>query len=218
MAKSKGNFYRLADVLALGYEPAEVRFLLLSTHYRKVLDFTEAALKQARTSRTRIRNFLFELRHVERDLPPDPAVAKAVDAARAGFIAALEDDLNISEALAALFELVKEINILVAGGKIGREDAGRVAAFIVEIDTRVLGCLAGEAGAKGVADSAGEAAKGDEVLEPRYQALIEARQKARAEKNFKLADEIRQELLKDGIVLEDAKEGLRWKRVVPPKL
>ncbi|MBP1661626.1 MAG: cysteinyl-tRNA synthetase, partial [Candidatus Aminicenantes bacterium] len=101
MAKSKGNFFRLADILAKGYEPAEIRFLLLSTHYRKMLDFTEDGLRQARTSRNRIRNLLFELRHIERDLPEDPATARALETARRGFVAGLEDDLKISEALAA---------------------------------------------------------------------------------------------------------------------
>jgi cysteinyl-tRNA synthetase len=212
MAKSKGNYYRLSDVMAMGYEPAEIRFLLLSTHYRRMLDFTEAALKQARTSRNRVRNFLFELRHVGRDLPPDPGVVQAVDAARSGFSAALEDDLNISEALAALFELVREINILVAGEKLGREDARRVVDFIVEIDAHVLGCLGGEAGGAEARDgAAGDAG----ALEARYQALIDSRQKARAEKDFKRADELRLELLEAGIVVEDTKDGPRWKRVGP---
>ncbi len=217
MAKSKGNFYRLSDVLAMGYDAAEIRFLLLSTHYRKMLDFTEAALRQARTSRNRIGNFVFELRHVERELPPAPAVAKAIDAARTGFIEALEDDLNISEALAALFELIREVNILVAQGKVGREDARRAVDFIIEIDSRVLACLTGEVGLKGNARARTDTAGSADVLEAKDQALIDARQKARADKNFKLADEIRQELLQAGIVIEDTKDGVRWKRVGPPK-
>jgi cysteinyl-tRNA synthetase len=213
MAKSKGNFYRLSDVLAMGYDPAEIRFLLLSTHYRKMLDFTETALKQARTSRSRIRNLLFELRHVDRERSPNPVVARAIDAARAGFVAGLEDDLNISEALAALFELVKDANILVAQGELGREDAARIIGVIEEIDGSVLACLTDEGSAPGASAEQG----GTGTLETRYQALIEARQKARAEKNFKLADEIRQELLRAGIVLEDTKDGLRWKRVPTPR-
>jgi len=218
MAKSKGNFYRLADVLAMGYEPAEVRFLLLSTHYRKMLDFTEAALRQARTSRNRVRNFLFELRHVERDLPPDPAVALSVDAARFGFIGALEDDLNISEALAALFELVRGINTLIAGEKLGREDAKRVLDWVEEIDSAVLGCLTEDVPAGSGAGPAGGDPGSAEALEERYQALIDARQKARAEKDFNRADEIRRQLLEQGIVLEDVKDGPpRWKRVGAPK-
>ena len=207
MAKSKGNFFRLADILAKGYEPAEIRFLLLSTHYRKMLDFTEDGLRQARTSRNRIRNLLFELRHIERDLPEDPATARALETARRGFVAGLEDDLNISEALAAIFELVKGVNILIAEGRLGRPDARKVLAFIEEVDTAVLACLAGKPG--------DGAAAGD--IDTWVRDKIEARQKARAAKDFKRADEIRQELAAAGIVLEDTKEGLRWKRIALPK-
>ena len=217
MAKSKGNFFRLSDVLARGFDAGEIRFLLLSTHYRKVLNFTDEALQQARTSRNRIRNFLYELKHVERDLPPNPAAARAIGEARTAFVAGLEDDLNISEALAALFELVRSVNILVARGALGREDAGRVIGFVKELDDSILGCLTGEGrtGAKTEErpDVHGEAP----VLEARLSALIEARQKARADRNFRLADEIRGELLAAGIVLEDTKDGVRWKRVGPAK-
>jgi cysteinyl-tRNA synthetase len=207
MAKSKGNFYRLADVLAKGYDPGEVRFLLLSTHYRKMLNFTDEALLQARTSRNRVRNFIFELRHIKRTLAPNPAVAETVEMARAGFVAGLEDDLNISEALAALFELVKSVNILVSQGTVGREDADRVIGFIREIDDKVLACL-------GI-DKAGPASGDD--LEKLIQGKIDARQKARAAKDFKAADEIRRELLEAGIVLEDTKDGVRWKKAGPAK-
>jgi cysteinyl-tRNA synthetase len=216
MAKSKGNFFRLADVLARGYDPGEIRFLLLSTHYRKMLNFTDEALGQARTSRNRIRNFLFELRHIARDLPPDDAVAGSIDKARTGFVAGLEDDLNISEALAALFELVKDVNILVAQGSLGREDARRVIGFVGEIDDRVLACLTGEVRATGSIEtrSGAEATATltEETLGKGIQEKIDARQKARAGKNFKLADEIRRELLEAGIVLEDTKDGVRWKK------
>jgi cysteinyl-tRNA synthetase len=207
MAKSKGNFFRLADILARGYEPAEIRFLLLSTHYRKMLDFTEDALRQARTSRNRIRNFLFELRHIERRLPPDPAVVRAIETARRDFIAGLEDDLNISEAMAALFELVKGINIIIAEGKLGRPDAGKVLDFVDEIDAAVLDCLTDKPGAGGAGDD----------VEAWVREKVAARQTARAEKDFKLADEIRRELAAAGIVLEDTKDGIRWKRIEPPK-
>jgi len=205
MSKSKGNFYRLSDVLAKGYGPGEVRFLLLSTHYRKMLNFTEEALQQARTSRNRVRNFLFELGHIERSLPPNPAVARTIETARADFVAGLEDDLNISESLAALFELVKSANILIAQGTVGQEDARRFVDFVRELDKNVLACLVDEGRAGG--------SEGD--LDRMIREKIEARQKARAEKNFKLADEIRKELLDAGILLEDAKDGVRWKKAGP---
>ena len=213
MSKSKGNQYRLADVLAKGYDAAEVRFLLLSTHYRKMLNFTEEALQQARTSRNRVRNFLFELDHVERDLAPEPAVAAAVETARAGFVAGLEDDLNISEALAAFFELVRTVNGLVARGAVGREDARKVAGFVAEIDDKVLACLTGEVRTEGTAEPTTSVSAEATVLEARLRALIEARQQARAARDFERADAIRQELLEAGILVEDTKDGVRWKKV-----
>ncbi len=207
MAKSKGNFYTLSDVLAKGYDPGEIRFLLLSTHYRKMLNFTDESLLQARTSRNRIRNFLFELRHIERSGPQDPAVTQLIETARSGLISGLEDDLNISEALAALFDLVKSVNILVSQRELGKEDARRIVAFVNDIDDRILASLFGEARVDGSVDDTAK----------RIQEKIDARQNARAEKNFKLADEIRDELLSQGILLEDTKDGVRWKNVGPPK-
>jgi len=183
-----------------------------------MLNFTEEALQQARTSRNRVRNLLFELRHIERDLPPGETVAEAVESARAGFVAGLEDDLNVSEALAALFELVRSVNILVGQGAVGKEDSKRVVSFIREIDDKVLGCVTGEVRAKGAVEEKSEITGDADILEARLQELIDARQKARTAKDFKLADEIRRELLGAGIILEDVKDGPpRWKRVRPPK-
>jgi cysteinyl-tRNA synthetase len=216
MSKSKGNFYRLADILARGYSPEEIRFLLLSTHYRKMINFTDEALAQARTSRNRIRNLLFELRHIERSRPPVSAVAQAIEAARAGFVAGLEDDLNISEALAALFELVRSINSFVSRGDLGQGDARKVMDLLTEIDDKVLACLSGEVRARGeIRAKSNVTASGTldkESLDEEIRAKIQARQKARAAKDFRRADEIRQELLEAGIVLEDTKDGVRWKK------
>ena len=207
MAKSKGNFYTLSDVLAKGYDPGEIRFLLLSTHYRKMLNFTEEALLQARTSRNRVLNFLFELRHVEHSRPDNPAVTRFLETARSGFFAGLEDDLNISEALAALFDLIKSINILISQRDLGKEDARRVIDYVKDLDDKLLASLSGE-----VHDSGSD----DDTVN-RIREKIDARQKARAGKDFKLSDEIRDELLREGILLEDTKDGVRWKKIVPPR-
>jgi cysteinyl-tRNA synthetase len=232
MAKSKGNFYLLNDILAKGYDPREVRFLLLSTHYRKMLNFTFDALEQARASRNRIRDFLIELRGVKREDGRNPEVSKLIDKARAGFVAGLEDDLNISESLAALFSLIEKANGLTAKGRISKADALDLMNFVTEIDDKVLaieptsvyirvdsagtqtispsGIPSGEAFGEIKIDVSGE-------LDAAIQKRIEERQKARAERNFKLADKIRKELLAQGVLLEDTKDGVRWKRVQPPQ-
>jgi cysteinyl-tRNA synthetase len=224
MAKSKGNFYTLEDILAKGYDPREVRFLLLSTHYRKMLNFTFEALEQARAGRNRIRDFLIDLRGVKHDGPPNPKVIGLIDAARSGFIAGLEDDLNISESLAALFSLIEKANRLIAKSRIFQADALSLKSFLTEIDEKILRIEptsvilrvdstqmqvnAGNVGIK--VDVSGD-------LDPDIQKKVDARQKARAEKDFKRADEIRKEMLEAGILLEDTKDGVRWKKIWPPK-
>jgi cysteinyl-tRNA synthetase len=223
MAKSKGNFYLLNDVLARGYDPREVRFLLLATHYRKMLNFTFEALDQARASLERIHNFLVDLADIKSEGPPNPEVARLIKAARAGFIAGLEDDLNISEALAALFTLIKSANVLKDKGGLTRDDAGALRDFVLLLDEKILMIEPISVYLK--ADSAKTALTSDNVglkvdvsdkLESDIQKKVEERQKARAEKDFKLADEIRKELLDQGIFLEDTKDGVRWKRIQRP--
>ncbi|MBP1769396.1 MAG: cysteinyl-tRNA synthetase, partial [Candidatus Aminicenantes bacterium] len=202
MSKSKGNFYTLTDILARGYDPLDVRYLLVATHYRKMLNFTFEALDQARTARRRIGNFLGELRAAAQDGPSDPAVVRMVDEARAGFVAGLEDDLNISEALAAVFTLIKSAYPLLQCGGISGPDALTIASFFAEVDEVV---------------AVKPAPLPQEQLEAEILNKIEARQKARAARDFKRADGIRDELLEAGIVLEDTKDGVRWKKAGPPK-
>jgi cysteinyl-tRNA synthetase len=172
----------------------------------------------------RIKNFLVDLAGIKFDGPPDPEVARLIDASRAGFIDALDDDLNISEALASLFTLIKGANILKDKGRLSRKDAESLRAFILEIDRDILALdlasvsahVAPIDGRFGVVEPGARIGPNGD-FEADINRKIEARQKARAEKNFELADEIRQELLRAGIVLEDTKEGIRWKRVGPPK-
>jgi cysteinyl-tRNA synthetase len=224
MAKSKGHYYLLNDVLARGYDPREVRFLLLSTHYRKMLNFTFEALDQARASRNRIRDFLVDLRDVKREGAANPEVSRLIEKAQGEFVAALEDDLNISEALAALFSLIEKANGLMAKARISQADAMDLRNFVTEIDKKILMIEPTSAYLK--VDSAKIALTSDNAvlkvdvsgeLDSAIQKKVEERQKARAERNFKLADEIRKELLDQGILLEDTKDGVRWKKVRPAR-
>jgi len=228
MAKSKGNFYRLSDILARGYDRLDVRYLLVSTHYRKMLNFTFEALDQAKTARQRIGDFLGELRDVGREAGGTAAIEPLIETARAGFAAGLDDDLNIAGALAAVFTLIKSVNPLLVRGEISKAAAGKLAGFLAETET-VLGvkparstAASGKIGGAGSVTGTGpvlpgETADPEKALEGEILARIEARQKARAAKDFGLADAIRQELLAMGIVLEDTKDGVRWKKAGPPK-
>jgi len=195
MSKSKGNFYTLRDLLGKKIDPLAIRFLLISSHYRKVLNFTFDALDQAQASLQRIKDFVYELSNRSFPDGENPKVSKLIKEAREKFMRGLGDDLNISVALTALFELIKTVNILLVQEKIFALDAKHLVSFVYTLD-EVLAVLP---------------AQREAALPEKYIRQIQEREKARQEKNFKKADQIRQELLKDGIVLEDTKEGVRWK-------
>jgi cysteinyl-tRNA synthetase len=229
MAKSKGNFYTLGDILDKGYDRREARFLLLSTHYRRMLNFTFEALDQARASRNRIRDFLVDLAGIKRKGELNPDVSRLIDSAKAGFTAGLEDDLNISEALAALFGLIKSANVLKDKTGLTKSDADALRGFVEELDDRILKIEPNKIEPTSVIVKPGTLTmQGTPVaptvkvdvsgeLDADIQKKVDERQKARDDKNFKLADEIRKELLAQGILLEDTKDGVRWKRVPSSK-
>jgi cysteinyl-tRNA synthetase len=195
MSKSKGNFFILRDLLDRRLDPLDLRFLLLTTHYRKTLNFTFEALEQARAARQRLRDFLYELEH--RTIPEGETeeVKALTEEAKARFLQNLGDDLNISTALTAVFEFVRKVNSRMAEDKLSKTDALRARALLLELDS-VLGVLPRSS---------------EEALPAHLLQKIQEREKARREKNFGLADRLRSELLEAGIILEDSKEGVRWK-------
>jgi cysteinyl-tRNA synthetase len=195
MSKSEGNFYTLPDLLDKGYDARAIRFLLISTHYRKQLNFTFEALRQAQSSLQRLDDLLYELNNGSFTGGSNPEVKELIESARSRFALGLGDDLNISTAVSAVFEMVKRANILLSRKKIHADDASALIACLQMFDT-VLAVLPRE---EGDVDAG--------ILEK-----IRLREEARRDRNFALADRIREELLSEGIVLEDTKEGVRWKR------
>ncbi len=218
MSKSKGNFYRLDDILAKGYDPREVRFLLLATHYRKMLNFTFEALDQARAGRNRIRDFLIDLRSVKGEGPLSPEVAGFVAAAETAFLEGLDDDLNVSASLAALFTLIDQANRHASQKGLTAADASALTELVTRLDDEILGIEPTSVLVRDGRPDAGASGGGVKLdvaadVDAAVQLMIDERQKARAAKDFKRADEIRRELLAQGILLEDTKDGVRWKRV-----
>ncbi|MEW5900758.1 MAG: DALR domain-containing protein, partial [Acidobacteriota bacterium] len=205
MAKSKGNYFTLRDLLQRGINPLAIRFLLLSTHYRKQLNFTFEALDQAAAALERINEFAGGVMSGRFPEGETEAVSRFLSQAEKRFREGLGDDLNISVALTALFNLIKKVNVLISQGKVKKRDAEKLSAFMDTLDS-VLAVITPttKSYGKDVVDEG-------EILEK-----IKAREKARAEKNFPLADQIRQELAAEGIILEDTKEGVRWK-IVPAR-
>ena len=192
MSKSLGNFYTLRDLLDKGYMGTEVRYLLLSTHYRTQLNFTLEGLEASRQTLTRLREFIRRLRGAK--APTGDSTKVLIEKARQTFNEALSDDLNISAALAALFDMIKPINTLIDASKVTSDGAQDVLTFLEEIDA-ALGVLPLE----------------EETLSipTDVQDAFEKRQAARAGKDWSEADKQRDYIHSQGYQIEDSPEGSR---------
>ncbi|MCX7916884.1 MAG: cysteine--tRNA ligase [bacterium] len=195
MSKSKGNFYTLRDLLNKGYNPLAIRYLLLSTHYRDPLNFTENSLKQAENT---IKNYneFYQGLNICGDEKYNPEIKEEIEKAKLKFKEGLDDDLNISQALSSIFGFIKLVNIYFSKGEFGRRNVDEVREFIEDVD-KVL-CIID---------------KKQESLPEEILNLIKEREEARKKKDFKKADKIRDILKEKGIILEDTLYGTRWKKV-----
>ena len=194
MSKSLGNFFTLRDVMAKGYSPVAVRYLLLSTYYRQQLNFTFEGLDAAKGAVERLIDFRRNLGAVD-GVADNPEFDKGLSNAYAGFEANLDDDLNISGALGEVFNFVRDTNRLISRGELSSADAARAIAALERFDS-VIGVLPQKA----------------EALDSEVQSLIDERIAARKSKDFAKADSIRNHLLELGIMLEDTPRGTVWKR------
>ncbi len=198
MSKSLGNFYTLRDLLERGHDPRYIRYVLLGTHYRRPLNFSFEALEQARAELSRIDDLVERLEREATESAGEARWQQRVDAAREAFGEALDDDLNISGAMGEIFKLVREVNAGLDRGEVAREDADAVLGFLREAD-RVVGALF-------------PFEERREEAPPEVLALLEARTRARKERNWAEADRLRDEILARGWVVEDTPRGARLKR------
>ena len=196
MSKSLGNFFTLRDLLEKGYPGVVVRYLLISTHYRQQLNFTFDGLEAAKKSLERLWDFHDSVEAVKGGTD-NPQVEELVSAVKRKFVEALDDDLNVSPALAAIFDFVRDVNRLISEGNLSENDAGKVLDAVNGFDN-VLAFLKRE--------------KSDASLEDEVEQLIQQRIDARKNKDFATADKIRDDLLERGIILEDTPQGTKWKR------
>ncbi len=197
MSKSKGNFFTLRDLLSQGHSPVALRYLLSSVHYRRQLNFTFAGVEQAQAAVQRVNDFLQRVREVPDDRPGTGGLEELIQQARSGFETGMDNDLNVSEALGALFTLIKEANPRLDEQQVGAADRDSILQLFRDAN-RVFDVFQVEP---------------QELEDGRIEALIEERYEARRRRDFKRADEIRDQLAGRGILLEDTKEGTRWKRV-----
>jgi len=196
MSKSLGNYYTFRDLKEKGFKPSAVRYLLLGTHYRSQLNFTFDALHAAASAVNRLRDFKDRL---ENYVPAQgPGEAPRMWCAQP-FKAALADDLTINVALAALFDFLREVNRLIDQGTLSTEAHRRALEELALCDS-VLDVLN--------PDPEDE----DEEFRRYVESMIEERNRARREKNYARADEIRNALSSKGVILEDSSQGTRWKR------
>ena len=191
MSKSLGNFFTLKDLLEKGLDPMAIRYTLLSSHYRQSMNFTLEGVEASAAAIKRLKDFIASVESATGD-GENAEVATLIENVEKDFEAALDDDLNIAGALGHLFDFVREVNKL----DVSQADGARCAAAVRKFDT-ILGVLP---------------AAEEHVLDDDVQKLVDERQAARKSKDFARSDAIRDELLAQGIVLEDTPDGVRWKR------
>lgn len=198
MSKSLGNFFTLRDLLNKGYTGIQVRYMLLHTHYKTQLNFTFAGLDAVKGSLQRLQDFI--LRITEISNPTDSGLVQpALDKAFKSFVQALADDLNISAALAVVFDLVREINALCDSAQVGKQEAALILDLLKRFNT-VLGVLSFESLIDSIPKDLEEA--------------LARRIEARKQKNWSLADELRDFISSRGYVIEDTPDGARLKKLI----
>ena len=195
MSKSLGNFFTVREVAEkFGYEP--IRYIMISSHYRSPINYSVDILTQSKNALERLYTCLDNMEFALKNAPDGGEAPEFLEARRSEFIKAMDDDLNTADALAAVFNLVKDINIMLTNNP-GKETVAAAKELFDEL-CEVLGLVYDRKA---------------ELLDKEIEELIEKRTEARKTKNFALADQIRDELKEKGIILEDSATGVKWRRV-----
>jgi cysteinyl-tRNA synthetase len=200
MAKSEGNIARVAELLDGGVDPRALRYALIAAHYRTGLSFSDESLGAAAAAVARLDALVIALAAYRGGGPADPGLPAVIDAAREAFTLAMDDDLGISAALAAVFDLVRDVNRRIAARSLSTADAARALAALRDVD-RVLGLLPDA---------------GEPELDAGLRDLIDRRAAARAARDWAASDRLRDELAARGIAVEDSRDGQRWRRAGTP--
>jgi cysteinyl-tRNA synthetase len=226
MSKSLGNFFTLRDLVLKGHKPSSIRYLLASVPYRNQLNFTFDGLKQAAVSVERLRNFRQRLKQGSFADGANPEMQSLSAATIDRMRGALEDDLNTAQAQAAIFEMVRQANTVFDSGGIKKDDVPPLLSALEKFDEifavlddddaakmkQVLDWAPTEGRDEGVSDQLREAVQSGEISDVEIEAKIAEMKAARTARDFKKSDAIRAELTTAGILVEIAKDGIRWRR------
>jgi cysteinyl-tRNA synthetase len=223
MSKSEGNFFTLRDLLLKGYKASAIRLALISVPYRHQLNFTFEGLTEATNAIERLRTFHQRLNAGSFAAGSNPALEAAAGKAQSDYREALANDLNTAEARAPIFELIRTANTAIDKGEFFQGDRNRILAVLSDFDqvfdviedhdaepTRRALEWAGQEGRAG--DVSPELRAAQSITDAEVDALVAERTLAKKQRNFARADAIRNELAEKGIVIEDSKDGVRWKR------
>jgi len=195
MSKSLGNFFTLRDLIEKGYSPKAIRYLLLSAHYKVQMNFTLKGLEAAENSVKRLQELADKLRDFDEG-KNNPGVSKIVEKAKKDFEKYMDDDLNISSALASLFDFVKEMNTMVMEKRLSKKDAEKAFDVMKGFD-KVLGVLDFE-----------KQEISEDIME-----LVNMREEARRSKDWAMADSLRDKMKEKGFQVNDTPEGPRLKKI-----
>jgi cysteinyl-tRNA synthetase len=210
MSKSLGNFATLRELFSHGHKPSSIRFLLASVPYRRQLNFSPESLQGAASSVERLRNFDSRLRAEKFPEGSSPAMAERAAKAKEDFDRGLADDLNTAQALAAIFDLVRDANTAMDRGEFRQGDVAPVLEVMEKFDA-IFAVLRDDDAEKLQALGVSQASAS--ITDAEVEALVAERQASRKRRDFAASDRLRDQLAERGIILEDSRDGgVRWKR------
>jgi cysteinyl-tRNA synthetase len=223
MSKSEGNFFTLRDLLLKGYKASAIRLALISVPYRHQFNFTFEGLTEATSAVERLRTFRARLMEGVFAAGENETLQTAAEKALEEYIAALANDLNTAEARAPIFELLRAANTAMDQGELKAGDCYAILAVLKDFDAVFDVLEDGDAEAtRRALEWAKQEGRMSEVApqllarqgltDEAIEALVSERSLAKKQRNFARADEIRKELAEKGVVIEDSKDGVRWKR------
>ncbi|HZQ90196.1 MAG TPA: cysteine--tRNA ligase [Terriglobales bacterium] len=226
MSKSLGNFYTLRDLLLLGHKPSSIRYLLASLPYRTQLNFTFDGLKQAAQSVERLRNFKLRLETAQLAPGSNPQIAELAAATTLAMRAALEDDLNTAQFLAAVFEMVRQANAAADRGELKKDDVAPLLGVLKRFDEifnvmqdhdaekvrRAVEWAKSEGREDKITGAAAQVARSAGISDAEVERMVAEHVAARKARNFAQSDALRNQLADAGVVLENTKDGVRWRR------